>query len=313
MISLFKKSAPRVWTAVQWGPQGLSGVTVGSPDPSSRSGKPEVLACTHIPAFEWSSSTLADLAKQLQPSGAWVLLLEKEDYIILSLPEPAVQPDELEASVRWAVAEQLEYPVDQAQLSWMKIPTVERLPNRPPQMYVIASPSAVVSNYARMFKEARLQLSVADIPETAQRNIATLAASAGEGVCLLRSDSNGTEFTVSFEGELYLDRFVREPLIDRSGAFTHDVDDVMGRIGLQVQRSLDYVDRNLPFIPVKNVILAPGAASDKLAGFLSVNTTFPVERLDLSTLFDISKVPDLAHPEVQSQYFTALGACLRYL
>lgn len=306
------KSKVKAWSAVKSSPEGLFAVTVSAPATGGE-GKPCVLACATLPDAEVGTPSLTALSQRLGNQAAhWIFTLDRDDYQILVLPEPAATPEELEQTIRWSISEQIAYPPDQASLAWMRIPDFERQPNRQQKLYVMVSPRALVDDYARQFRESRLPLEVIDVHETAQRNIANLYAASGEGVALLRIGAHGIEFTISHEGELHFHRWIQDEL--GQGGLEPDAERrAMERLMLQIQRSLDYVDRNLPFIGLSRVLLAPLPRPMAMEEFLRSNLMLPVEKLDLADCFDLSLTPELLQEGSQAQFFTALGSCLRYL
>ena len=85
------------------------------------------------------------------------------------------------------------------------------------------------------------------------------------------------------------------------------------RITLELQRSLDHLDRQYHFITLAKLVLAPLAeAGSDLRDYLAANLYVPVETLDLDTLFDFSAVAELRQPAQQQRYFLTLGAALRH-
>jgi MSHA biogenesis protein MshI len=48
-----------------------------------------------------------------------------------------------------------------------------------------------------------------------------------------------------------------------------------------------------------------------LLEYLSPNLYLPVETINLESVLDLSKVPELKSPEAQQKYFMTLGAGLR--
>ena len=243
----------------------------------------------------------------------WTATLNRDAYKILVVAEPPVKADELDQSVRWGISTMIDYPVVDADVAWMKIPAHVSQPNRPPHLYVVASQHEHVAEVSAAFKEARIPLQTLDICETAHRNIAALVERPGEGVALLVLDKLGVQLTVTFKGELYLDRYVKESL------FGSGIDDMAReraseRVVLQVQRSLDFVSRTLPFIDLNRVVLAPMPDnSGFLHKYFAENLPVPVEDIDLAAVFDLSGVPELSRQENQAGYFVALGAALRFM
>jgi MSHA biogenesis protein MshI len=312
MLGWLGKKTDTGWTAVDAAGDGLYGVSVLPPH--TPGGKPRVLKCGAMPGAQLNAGALAGLAGKISVPGCpWTLPLERKAYTLLVVEEPNVQPGELEQSVRWSISSLIDYSADEANIAVMKIPTATLSPNRTAHIYVVAAKSEVVARYRDLFKQARISLQAIDVRETAQRNIAALAEKPGEGVGLLSIGKQGVHFTITFNGELYLDRFVEEPLLVDPLA---DVD-AMGRAGermvLQVQRSLDYIGRTLQFITIDRVLLAPMSGNSQLGDFIAQNIQVPVAELDLASLFDFSETPELARKENQVPYFFALGAALRFM
>ena len=205
----------------------------------------------------------------------------------------------------------VDYPIDEAVIDWMAIPTLNYLPLRAQHVYAVAARKEVVSRYTTTFERAGLALGAIDIRETAQRNISALLESGGEALAMLSVDSRGVQITVTFEGELYLDRFMEWSL---DTALTGDAESRRKhyeRVSLHVQRSLDFVRRTLPFLSVTRIVIAPLPAPIALRDAVANTTGERVEQLDLANVFDISLVPELREAEVQARYFVALGAALR--
>lgn len=312
MQGWFGKHRAAGWTAVDYTPDGLVGVSVMRPQ--SPGGKPRVVRCGTLPGAQLGAEALARLADKIAVSGcAWTMPLNRKEYNILVIQEPPVLQSEMQQSIRWTLGTMIDYPVDEANVAWIKIPTVQNLPNRLPHLYVILARSDFISQRAALFQQARIQLRAIDVRETAQRNISALAEKPGEGLGLLFAGRQGVQFTVTFNGELYLDRFIEESLFDSSAQDEEARSRAFDRIALQVQRSLDFVNRTMPFINVGRILVAPTPADIGLLGHLEQSLGESVEALKLDAIFDFSKTPELAKAENQARYFTALGAALRFM
>ena len=80
-----------------------------------------------------------------------------------------------------------------------------------------------------------------------------------------------------------------------------------------MQRSLDHFDRQFHFITLSKLVVFPaGELGSALHGYLKGNLDVPVEVLNLESVLDLSKVPELKPAENQARYFKALGAALRH-
>ena len=308
---LFRPGRPAGWSAVEATAEGLFGVSVAPPE--SPGGKPRVMACADLPGMVLEAPALEALAQKLGAlDAAWTMPLERKTYTILVIEEPAVRPEEMAESVRWAINTMIDFPVAEASVAWMRIPTEKLLPNRAPHIYVMATKQQLVRQYEEAFETARLRLRAVDVQETAQRNIAALCAKEGEGVALLSVGHRGVQLTITFGGELYLDRHVDE-FVFGDGADEAVVDRALERVVLQVQRSLDFVGRTLPFIDIQRLLLAPLPGDSPLLERITENLPVAVEALNLDSVFDFSHTPQLRDGVAQANYFVALGSALRFM
>lgn len=237
-------------------------------------------------------------------------LLGAGEYQILTLDAPNVPPEELKTAVRWRLKDMLDFPAADATVDVIDIPADKNGPGRSQSLFAVAARNNAVAQRQALYGECKIALSVIDIPEMAQRNIAGLMETQGRGLAMLSFDGEGGLLTVTFDGELYLAR-----RIDVSVAQLADTSDAQrqqyyDKITLELQRSFDYFDRQFHFISVARLVLAPGG-SDGLHAYLADNLYMPVEALDLTALFDFSKVPDLLAVAGQARFFLALGAALR--
>ena len=299
------------WTAVDASPDGLFGVSVLAP--LELGGKPSVVGCGAVADASLDVQSLTQLAKTLSVADCqWMVALDRKAYNILVIEEPAVRQDEMAQSVRWAISTIIDYPVTDSSVAWMKIPTEKLLQNGPPHLYVVATQNEIVAAHREAFKQAKLPLRAIDVQETAHRNLAALVAKPGEGVVLLSIGKRGMQLTVTFQGELYLDRHVDEAIFG-SAADESVLERARERVVLQVQRSLDFISRTLPFIDINRVVLAPMPGESNLRGQIAENLPVPVESLDLGKVFDFSRTPQLSSEENQANYLVALGAALRFM
>ena len=67
----------------------------------------------------------------------------------------------------------------------------------------------------------------------------------------------------------------------------------------------------LMFCPLSLSNIYQGRAALSLDDYLSSNLYTPVETLDLATLFDLARTPELQDRSLQGRFFIALGAALR--
>jgi MSHA biogenesis protein MshI len=307
LLSMFNRSN-RVsgWTSVSLGNKGIYVVQakyVGL--------RPQVTRCAFYPAAEVTSSLLEKIRKEAPLSGGkFTTLLASNEYQMMLVEAPSVPVDELKTAIRWKIKDSLNYHVDDATIDVLQIPTSKYGTDRPQSLYAVAASNETIRKRIALFEKAKIDLSVIDIAETSQRNIAALYETEGRALALLAFDDEGGLLTMTCDGELFLARRIDITL----GQLT-DADDKMrqqyqDRVELEVQRSLDYFDRQYHHIPVDRMLVSAPAGLG-LAQALSDSLGQRVEALDIAQGMDIVGIPELADSEYASYALHALGAALR--
>jgi MSHA biogenesis protein MshI len=281
----------------------------------SPSGKPVVtLAATYGSMGSSIETSLQSLAKECHAERyQCTTLLAPSEYQILAVDSPTVPPAELKTAIRWRLKDMLDYHIDDATIDVLDIPQDKNAPARSHSMYAIAAPSRSVDRLQTLFGQAKIPLSVIDIPETAQRNIAALVEPEGRGVAMLSFDTEGGLLTFSAGGELYMARHIDVALPQLAQSESEQKAVALDRIILELQRSLDHFDRQYHYVALAKLVLAPiGSPGIGLQEYLAENLYIPVESLNLETVLDLSKVPTLKRPDEQQRHFMTLGAALRH-
>lgn len=261
------------------------------------------------------TQTLEKLAKDLQASRhECTTLLSPDEYQILSVEAPNVPPDELKTAIRWRLKDMLDFRVDDATIDVLDVPVDKNAAVRNHSMYAVAARNDLIEQRQALFSNAKIPLTVIDIPEMAQRNIASLVETEGRGLAMLSFDEDGGLLTVTFGGELYLTRRIDISLKQLQESDADQQRSIHDRITLELQRSLDHVDRQYHFIAIAKLVLAPlPEAAASLKDYLATNLYVPVEMLRLEEVLDFSAVPDLREIATQQRYFMTLGAALRHV
>jgi MSHA biogenesis protein MshI len=216
----------------------------------------------------------------------------------------------MEASLRWALASMIEFPVEEAAIAWMRIPTSDFDPKREKQLYVIVARKARVDEQSALFDKARMRLRAVDVRETALRNIAALVENKDEGLGLITVSDEGVTTTFTFRGELYLDRFISQKL-DEIVRDSARQDRFCERVAQQLTQSMELIERNFPFFHFGRIVVAPLPAPLQLGVYLRDRLPVPVQQLDLSKFLDLQAVPQLLEASEQARYLVALGSALR--
>ncbi len=239
-----------------------------------------------------------------------VTLLAPGEYQLINLEAPNVPREELKTAVRWRLKDILDFPVTEATVDVLDIPVEAGQVRAQQSVFVVAARNTVIKPRQQLFLDAKIGLEVIDIPEMAQRNISALLAPENRGVAMLSFSAEGGLLTVTWRGELYLSRRIDvtlDQLLEPDHERKHASFD---RITLELQRSLDNFERQYSFISIAKLVLGPSKVSG-LDDYLSSNLYTPVETLDLASVFDLGRTPELQDPAVQGRFFIPLGAALR--
>lgn len=275
-------------------------------------GKPRVHSCE---SFAREGSELEILkrlksAKRLARNPCTTLLTEGQ-YQLLQVDMPGnateLPRDELRESLRWRVKEMVDFPVEAAGIDLLDIPATG---NRNPQLWVVIARQDVLQPRIRQFQDAKIALTAIDIPELAQRNLASLFEEANRGLAFLSFDRLGGRLTVTYRGELYMTRHIDVGTAELTGP---EAGALHERVLLDIQRSLDNFDRNYSAINLTRLLVGPipNAGSEAFVDYLRANLSLPVASANLAEVMDLAQIPELLNPAAQADAWLALGAALR--
>jgi MSHA biogenesis protein MshI len=292
------------WLAIDIGADGLYAVCVARAD----EGKPVVVLAAFQSADTLATvDALARFGKQLRASQRHcTTLLSHGQYQMLSVEAPNVPPEELKDAVCWRLKDMLDFPVEQATIDLIDAPVDKKAVARKHMLLAVAARNEVIAQRQQVFSQAKIGLSVIDIPDMAQRNISALMEQEGRGLAMVSFDAHGGLLTVTQGGELYLSRRIEVslPQLMADDAQANYFD----RLTLELQRSLDHCDRQYHFIVIAKLVLAP-IDLPALQAHLTASLYIPVKMLDLADIVDLSQAPALA--AAPSRFFLCLGAALR--
>lgn len=271
--------------------------------------KPRVSRCESYPLDTDLTQVLQRLRQGGKVTGACSTLLSPGEYQFLSVEAPALPAEapaaELREALRWKVKDMVDFPVTEAGIDVIEIPSST---GRAQQVFVAAASHSVLTPRIRAFQRAKIPLAVIDLPEMAQRNLAQLFEQPQRALALLVFSEGGGLLTFTFKGELYAMRRLEVGTRELTGASDTSAFD---RVVLDVQRSLDNFERNFSRIPLGGLQVLPVAGAEKLISHLKDNLYQLVEALDIRAGLDIDGAPMLANPAVLANYLPALGAALR--
>jgi len=299
------------WMATSFQGEGVCVAIVSRP--STGLPKVEAVGFSKGKQSQWPE-LLQKIAKDYQAGGyQCTTLLAPSEYQLLSVDAPNVPPEELKTAIRWRLKDMLDYHVDDATIDVLDVPVDKNGGSRTHSMYAVAARNQLIEQRQTLFTDAKIPLTVIDIPDMAQRNISALLEPEGRGLAMLSFSSEGGLLTVTYQGEIYLSRRIDISLDQLAQGDADQRRGLHDRITLELQRSLDHFDRQYHFVNVPKLLMAPmGEAGAGLREYLSTNLYIEVDALNLEQVLDLSAVPDLKFLESQQRFFMTLGAALRH-
>jgi len=307
-MRLFAKSKQDGWLSLTSTADSICVAHIKRP----KSAKPKVFLCESRAGSLQSDNDLQALAKDLGLSRYHcTTLLAPAEYQLLQVEAPAVPADEVKQAVRWRIKDMIEYPVDAATVDVLDIPHDAGNPNRQHFMYAVAARNEVVREHmGRFIERNKIPLEAIDVPELAQRNIASLLEEEGRGLVLLSFTSMCGLLTFTAGGELYHARQIDVTLEQMQDPDEERRTRVFERVALELQRSLDNFERQFPYVGVNRLLLAPFARQQEFCEYLKTYLYLQVGTFLLPDVLDMEGLP-FDDPDDQARAFSALGAALR--
>jgi MSHA biogenesis protein MshI len=263
-------------------------------------------------ALEGEYAGLDRLAKELGfDRYQCATLLAPGEYQMLLVDAPNVPRTELKTAIRWRIKDMLEYHVDDATVDVLEVPRNPAVGERGQSMYAITARNEVIRSCIDRFGSARIPLSVIDIQETAQRNVAALFERDERGLALLHLGNEQGLLTINFRGELVFARRIDVNMPELLSAAGAARDEQFQRILLELQRTFDHFDRQYTYVPVAKLMLAPDPEETGLLEYLAANLDLPVERVRLSGAISFGARAEL-EPREEWHLFHLIGASLRH-
>ena len=273
----------------------------------------------HPPSLRWAATeSWADPVQSLRvlrrsrrlQHQRTVTVLQHAQYQLLTLDAPDLPRDEWRDAIRWRLKDMVDFAVDSAGVDVIDIPADPQQRRRASLMAVVA-PRSILAPLADAATDAGLPWHAIDVPETALRNIAALCVNADRGEALLHVGASHSTLVVIAQGELLVTRHIDVTL----NQLTERDDTVrtqhFERASLELQRTLDNVERQFSHANLARLQVAPGGP---LLGFIEYVRDLvyvPVAAFELAAVIDLSGVPELTDPAEQAAYLPAIGAALR--
>ncbi|HEY4214753.1 MAG TPA: hypothetical protein VGM84_24965 [Steroidobacteraceae bacterium] len=277
--------------------------------------RPLLRHCAVHPAIEIKAEhVLAPLNRSREFARAGVSgVLSTQDYELVQVEAPEVNPNELRAAVRWKLRDIINFPVNEAVIDVFDIPRQARYVETR-MVFVVAARGDAVERVVRLIKPRVRGFDVMDIPEMCLRNLSALLPQDEEGVALLALGEGFAQLVLTCQGVLYLARRIElgaagraDPVEGVDGASAVEID--AAAVALELQRSLDYYESHYDRPPIGAIVVTSGDdRADRLRDGLIAETGMSVEVLDATELFDVA---DGVEADLRWPGLIALGAALR--
>jgi MSHA biogenesis protein MshI len=297
LLPWMKPKAPVGRLAIQAGVSGMAHAEV-----SWRGERPVLHACMFRPGEAASSKAWAHYANA--PLAASIVL-DHGEYQLLPLDAPPVPPQELKMAVRWRIKDSIDYPVDEATVDILRFdPGASGADDK---LLAVVARNALIKSHIVEAERAKIRLDVIDIPEMAQRNLAALLEPRDRVFALLSFTQQGGLLTLTRNGTLHFYRRIDFNLAALPGFDTERRHLALDRLALELQRSLDHIERQFSNLRVDRIILAPSTAGSDTTDYLRGQLYVPLEEADLTRALD----GELPNAETLAACWFVLGAALR--
>jgi len=230
------------------------------------------------------------LAKLVQEAGAadmsaeW--LLEPGQYQMLPVEKPAVPASEWVSALRWKARDMLPFPIEEAVLDAFEVPGSDSH-GRPASLYLAAARKDELRPRIAEIATAGLVLKNIGIADLAWAAVARQVIPGDDSLAVLVLDPRGGSMLALREQRLFVSRrFEFDSDNQRALRDRHEplVERLFERVVLELQRTLDYFDRNHQRPPPRRLLLVSGVdGAEGLEGNLRRLLGIEVQALDAAT------------------------------
>lgn len=268
--------------------------------------QPYLINCDFIPAE--TGIDLADLLRtRLLKLGllgiSCNLVMSPGSYQLILGEAPKVPAEELAEALRWRIKDLVQFPIAEAVLDAFLLPE-DSARGTSRMAYTVATQRKNIEAAVAAAKTTGLQLKNIDIPELVLRNLAEACCDTKRGVAIVKLQQGGGSLQIIREGNLYLSR--QFSLSYNAGL----LDDLPGEaLVLELQRSLDYFERQMRQVPPSHIYLCgENVTADKLTSEIRNALAVTINLLDLTSGVQIA---DAIPEHILSLSLCAIGAALR--
>ncbi len=232
-----------------------------------------------------------------------VFVLDYDDYQMLQLEKLQVPDAEQTQAIAWKLKDLIDYSVENATVDYVDIPTDPHNGARQKYVYAFSARNQDIGKISNDWLSVGVRLKTIDARVMAQRNLAKLFEVENRGLAMLSMDGSRGLLTFTSGGELYHARRID---IDFSRS-----DVAYERLALELQRSLDAFERQIPYVSLNKLIVAPFDKRNELMVYLKTSFYLPIETFNLQDVCEFDAGVQLDDLNVQSKILPVVGAALR--
>ena len=231
-----------------------------------------------------------------------VILPAAADYQLLLVNRPEVPDDELRTAIRWQIRDQVSLAPEALVVDAFALPA-DAWRGRSPMVYCVAMARVRAQALVALAEAAGLQVQAIDIEEMAMRNLGLFSGHSEQNLALVKLNARDGLICVQHGDNLYMARRIECGVENRG--------ENCAALSLEIQRSLDYFERQLGKGYVARLLLLPTPlAGDSLRAELDVLLSQPVQEVPCERLGGGSLLLHLPRAE-QAVCLLATGAALR--
>lgn len=296
-MGLFRQSEPQHESriALCMLEDGLA-IVVADHAPSDQLVHADFLSCTPVERVSVLANYLAD--KSIEHARCH-LVLSPQDYRLFCLDAPQVPREEWQPAARWLVKDLVEQPLHELAIEVFPLPHPSGTPDK---MYVIAAEIARIKGLCAELASLNIKVDLVDIYELP---LASLIAEAlqvnGHPIAVVYSDQVKLWVAMLLDDQLIMTR----ELVPASALADPNQYET---IGLELQRSMDFLQTQMRHSAVVKCVLMPSCVDQQqLASGLAQQLAVPIECFQFAQY-----LPELSGSDVQ-RCLAVVGGMLRWV
>jgi len=234
------------------------------------------------------------------------LVLPLGSYQLLLVDAPKVEPSELAEAIRWRIKDLISFPLEEAAVDAFLLPA-DSSSGGNSMAYAVVVRKDYLRSLIEFVKQAKLTLNAIDISELSLQNLLASGVSEDDmsrSLALVKFRQGMGSLHVYKSGNLYLSRQFK---LDYNAGLLDDLPEEA--LTLELQRSLDYYERQMRQVPPKTIYFCgDNITEDKISASFRNNLTASLQVLPAAEKLSFSQ-PVERH--ILSMCLSAVGVALR--